>query len=241
MTVSTTCTSYSATPNVTITDNGDAFTQLSDINVPTSSVITDVNIGVNITHPWIGDLIVAVLSPGGTEVRLMNPSDCDSEDNLIVKFDDNGATFNCNATGGNQVYKSLQQPLSNWNGQNTLGNWRMGVGDFAAQDIGTFNSWFVEVCQTVVTPLSVDEFSADSFSLYPNPNRGTFTIKLKSFSGRDILVHVYDVRGRSVFKNSYNNTSDITQEINLNNVQSGMYLVNVTDGDKQITKKIVVE
>lgn len=241
VTVSTTCTPYSATPNLPITDNGGDFTQVSDINVPTSSVITDVNIGVNITHPYIGDLIVGVLSPGGTQVRLMNPNDCDSEDNLIVKFDDNGATFNCAATGGNQVYRSLQQPLSNWNGQNTLGNWRMGVGDFAAQDTGTFNSWFVEVCQTVVTPLSVDEFSADSFSLFPNPNSGTFTIKLKSFSGKDIQVHVYDVRGRSIFKNSYNNTSDITQEINLNNVQSGMYLVNVSDGDKQVTKKIIIE
>ncbi len=241
VTVSTTCTPYSATPNVPITDNGGAFTQLSDINVPISSVITDVNIGVNITHPWIGDLIVAVLSPGGTEVRLMNPNDCDSENNLIVKFDDNGAPFNCAATGGNQVYNSLQQPLSNWNGQNTLGNWRMGVGDFAAQDTGTFNSWFVEVCQTVVTPLSVDEFSADDFSLYPNPNSGTFTIKLKSTSGRDIQVDVYDVRGRFIFKNSYTNTSDFSQEINLYNVQSGMYLVNVSDGDKQVTKKIVVE
>lgn len=239
--VSTTCTSYSATPNVTITDNGRAFTQLSDINVPISSVITDVNIGVNITHPYIGDLIVAVLSPGGTEVRLMNPNDCDSEDNLIVKFDDNGTTFNCAATGGNQVYKSLQQPLSNWNGENTLGNWRMGVGDFGPADIGRFNSWFVEVCQTVVTPLSVEEFDADNFSLYPNPNSGTFTIKLKSLSGKDIKVKVYDIRGRFIFNNSYNNTSDIKQEINLNNVQSGMYLVNISDGDKQITKKIVIQ
>lgn len=93
----------------------------------------------------------------------------------------------------------------------------------------------------VMSSLSVIEFDASSFIIFPNPNRGEFTIKLNSSSNSDIRVEVYDVRGRSVFNSVYQNTSDFNQPISLNNVQSGMYLVKVSDGERQTTKKIIVE
>src|SRR5690606_25571287 len=207
-----------------------------------SAVITDINIGVNITHSYIGDLILAVLSPDGTEIRLMNPDDCGSEDNLIVKFDDDGNAFNCGVSGTNQVYKPLQGELSDLNGENIVGNWLLGVGDFYAEDTGTFNSWFVEVCETTETPLSIDENEFAGFSIFPNPNNGEFTIKLNSGSSNDIKISVYDIRGRLILNNVYSNEStDFNKTINLNNAQSGMYLVNITDGIKQITEKIIVQ
>lgn len=100
----------------------------------------------------------------------------------------------------------------------------------------------VEDYTVVVMPtLSVDEFDASNFSIFPNPNHGEFTIKLNSSSNSDIKVEVYDVRGRSIFNNDYSNSPEFNQTISLNNVQSGMYLVKVSDGQKQTTKKIIVE
>lgn len=94
----------------------------------------------------------------------------------------------------------------------------------------------------VLPSLSLNEFDLDSFAIYPNPNNGEFTIKLNSKSGDDIKVNVYDIRGRRIFNNIYTNTtSEFNQTISLNNVQSGMYLVNVNDGRGQVTKKIIVE
>jgi hypothetical protein len=93
----------------------------------------------------------------------------------------------------------------------------------------------------VLVPLSVAEFDASNFSIFPNPNQGEFTIKLKSSSNSNIKVEVYDVRGRSIFNSVYSNTSEFNQTINLKSVQSGMYLVKVSDGEKQTTKKIIVE
>ncbi|HPF98398.1 MAG TPA: T9SS type A sorting domain-containing protein, partial [Mangrovimonas sp.] len=81
------------------------------------------------------------------------------------------------------------------------------------------------------------------FSLFPNPNNGEFTIKFKTISGQDqIGVQVSDIRGRTVFNNMYaTNGTEFNQTINLGQLQSGMYLVNVNDGQRKITKKIVVE
>ncbi len=94
----------------------------------------------------------------------------------------------------------------------------------------------------VLPSLSVGEFELDSFAIYPNPNNGEFTVKFNSKTGKDVKIDIYDVRGRVIFNNVYlNNTPEFNETINLNNVQSGMYLVNVNDGNGQVTKRIIVE
>ncbi|MCH7525281.1 MAG: T9SS type A sorting domain-containing protein, partial [Bacteroidetes bacterium] len=93
----------------------------------------------------------------------------------------------------------------------------------------------------VLTTLSVKENVLDSFIIFPNPNNGEFTIKLNSNSSDNIKISVYDIRGRKVFGNLYKNgSSNFNEVINLNNVQSGLYLIIISDGLKTETKKIIV-
>jgi hypothetical protein len=49
------------------------------------------------------------------------------------------------------------------------------------------------------------------------------------------------LRGRSVYKKSFSNTETFSQTINLDNVQSGVYLVSIFDGNKKVVKRIIVE
>ena len=49
------------------------------------------------------------------------------------------------------------------------------------------------------------------------------------------------MRGRSIFQRNYNPTTAFEQVIQLDNVESGIYLVNVSDGINQSTKKIIVK
>jgi hypothetical protein len=49
------------------------------------------------------------------------------------------------------------------------------------------------------------------------------------------------MRGRAVFSNNYQNNGYFNENIQLNNLQTGVYLLKVTDGDRQITKKIIIE
>ncbi|WP_452225384.1 T9SS type A sorting domain-containing protein [Lacinutrix chionoecetis] len=89
--------------------------------------------------------------------------------------------------------------------------------------------------------LSIDDFSLNNtFEIYPNPNNGQFNIQFTSVSN-NIEIAVYDVRGRSVYNKLYNNSGTFNENINIGNVQSGLYLLNVNDGERTITKKIIVE
>ncbi|MGJ8591708.1 MAG: T9SS type A sorting domain-containing protein [Aquaticitalea sp.] len=93
----------------------------------------------------------------------------------------------------------------------------------------------------VQAALGITEFGVGNFSIFPNPNSGQFTVSLNSSSTESVSVIVYDIRGRKVYDNNFENSSNFNQSINLNNVQSGIYLVKVSNGGKQATRKIIVE
>ncbi len=243
--VNTTCVQYSSASNlgISITDNARTFTQSHTINIPDSSIISDINIGVNITHSYIGDLAIALLSPNNTEVLLKSSSDCQEEDNIIGTFDDDALTYNCSNSGINIASKSLRELLDGFNGENASGNWTIRLGDFEDGDIGTLNSWFVELCETNETPLDIDEpdfVDFPEFSLFPNPNSGQFKIQLSTESTK-IMLTLFDIRGRLVFETIYDNLNgDFDEDIDLNYIQSGMYILNINDGIQKSSKKIII-
>lgn len=93
----------------------------------------------------------------------------------------------------------------------------------------------------VMPLLSVDEFgSLGGFSIYPNPNNGSFNVKLNSASNNDIKISVFDIRGREVFNNIYKASTVFNETIRLDKVQSGIYMLQVSDGLNKQTKKVII-
>ena len=107
-----------------------------------------------------------------------------------------------------------------------------GNGDFGSSEASTFN---------LTSSLSVEDNDFDAFAIFPNPNNGSFTIKLNSYSNKDITVAVYDIRGRTLFNNAYRNKFTFEQTINISTAQSGMYLVKINDGEREAVKQIIVK
>jgi hypothetical protein len=89
--------------------------------------------------------------------------------------------------------------------------------------------------------LSLDEENISTFTIYPNPNDGEFTIRMSSVISDKVSVIVHDVLGRKVFDTYFQSGSNFNQTIKLNDVQSGVYLVSVNDGNRTETKRIVIE
>lgn len=107
----------------------------SNINVTDSYCIGDVNVEVDITHTYIGDLIVELKSPQGTIVRLHNRTG-GSTDNLVRVYDQ-GVT-NPDGPGS----------LNDFNGQIVTGTWMLTVSDNAGADIGTLNAWKLKIASS---------------------------------------------------------------------------------------------
>ena len=108
--------SYQNTTPVEIPDN-DATGITSTITVADSVTVFDSNTLVDITHTYIGDLLVTLTSPAGTVATLHNRQG-GGDDNLNQTF--NSAAFN---------------------GEVATGDWTLTVSDNAGIDTGTLNSW----------------------------------------------------------------------------------------------------
>jgi subtilisin-like proprotein convertase family protein len=214
----------------------------STLNVASTNTISDVNVTMYISHTWVNDMTITLISPTGTQVQLVaQPCASDSLLNVDATFDDSGIPLVCEVDPAITGIIQPLQPLSAFNGQSMNGNWTLRVLDSFNQDGGAIESWSLELCSTIAVPLGVEQNTIQNFALYPNPNNGDFNIQFNSTSTEDINLSVYDIRGRQVYVNTYRNYGLFNENVKLSNLQSGVYLVKVKDGKNELTKKFIVQ
>ena len=87
----------------------------------------------------------------------------------------------------------------------------------------------------------VEETNQELTSIYPNPNNGEFNIEFSSNSLNNIIVDIYDIRGRIIFNKIFEKTNSFSQKLNIGKVSKGIYIISINDGLKKSIKKIVIE
>jgi len=112
-----------------------------------------------------------------------------------------------------------------WTGQYTS---TIGVGGVAKWD---------------AVPLGIKQKeTAFNFSISPNPSNGKFILEMRNQTKNKLKISVEDITGKKVFENEYIKNNDFfVQTLDLKNISSGIYFVNVFDGEKSIFKKLIVE
>jgi len=157
---------YNDAPALTITanngDNNALITETATIIIADDRQIADLNVYVNMSHAYPGDTSIALSSPSGTTVMLLerpgssavyttlgNGASGDygcSGDNIDVTLDDEGTTPAegvCNPITGTLTPNN---PLSAFDGESSLGTWTLTVYDsYGTADGGTLNNWSLEV------------------------------------------------------------------------------------------------
>lgn len=80
----------------------------------------------------------------------------------------------------------------------------------------------------------------ETFAITPNPTNGIINIKLSTTE--DVSMELFDIRGRKCFANEYKNTNTtFNQELNLEHLEKGIYLLKIVSGDKTATKKVIIK
>ena len=223
--------------------------------------VTDANMKIELTHGNIGGLRIGLIPPGaaaGSGVqaffnggRPTSAAVACATANMNILFDEQAATFSCANSNNNSSTKpatlstTFPTPLiTNIVGSPSNGTWSFYITDITVGDgiTGTMQRVVFNLCKSENTPvLATEDFNFEDFSLFPNPNNGDFTIKFKSASSSDIKINVYDMSGRSILNKSYSNSGNFNQNITLDQVQAGIYLVSIVDGSKKIVKRIIVQ
>lgn len=115
-----------SSPNLDIPDNkADGITDT--IVLDQNAIIAGVQVALDISHTYRGDLRVTLLTPWDDSIILHQRLQGDDEDNILRTIDE-----------------SDLQALSTLHGRSTRGYWRLLVQDLAAIDSGTLNRWALE-------------------------------------------------------------------------------------------------
>ncbi|PKA83162.1 putative secreted protein (Por secretion system target) [Ulvibacter sp. MAR_2010_11] len=140
----------------------------------------------------------------------------------------------------------LQADIINNAGANQCLIWdafaRRGLGLSASQGSSNSTSDGVEAYDVPTSPgclLGVTDNSLDNnFVIYPNPSNGNLNIKSVIDAG-DVTISIFDLNGRKVY--SQNTALNGTVSINVTNLSTGMYIVQIDGVNYVHNAKIVIE
>jgi subtilisin-like proprotein convertase family protein len=123
-----------------------------DVTGLNGATVQEVEVTLDITHSWTGDLVIKLRGPDGTEVVLV-----DREGGSRNHF--RNTTFRANAstsiTTGRAPFRGAFRPegdLSGFNGTPAEGIWTLVVEDKANQDGGALNRWSLGLTSNAVAP-----------------------------------------------------------------------------------------
>lgn len=88
------------------------------------------------------------------------------------------------------------------------------------------------------TPLSVEEFKANSFSLFPNPAKSELTITSK-VNNLPTALEIYDISGRFIKAKKTSTIDDLN--INVSNLSNGLYFIKIKQDNTYISLKFIKE
>lgn len=129
------------------------------------------------------------------------------------------------------------------------GSTRMRVNIEANQDPGACDSdHMIEWGETedytinITGGLSVAEESFEGFKLYPNPTKGLINISLLLDSADDVSITLYDLLGKKIVTNTFkNNNFAFNEQLDYQNLNQGLYIIKVQQGNRITTKQLIIK
>ncbi|MCA9057011.1 MAG: M36 family metallopeptidase, partial [Planctomycetaceae bacterium] len=144
----------------TILDNDVTFGFLT---IPDQySFVTDVNLTITLAHSWIADLDIYLVSPSGTRVELVTDLISNEPYMTGTIFDDEARISILHAASPFSGRVLPEGKLSDFDGENPSGTWRLEVIDDNLRDSGTLISWTLDVETKGPEALTVNLSSSDT-------------------------------------------------------------------------------
>ena len=93
--------------------------------------------------------------------------------------------------------------------------------------------------KVVMNRAAVKDLQEVGVAVYPNPTAGDIKVATSETFGANITVNVMSIEGKMVSSRTVANEG--VMSLNTDGLSNGVYLVQVTSGSKQVTKKITVQ
>lgn len=102
------------------------------------------------------------------------------------------------------------------------------------------NAGCTPLTRRAIFPTDVQLVNLDAVQVYPNPAKNVAFINIPSGATSGVVVRVYDIAGRVVIEEKHAVSSASTIRLNTEKLQNGLYMYNVTIGNKVETGKLTI-
>jgi subtilisin-like proprotein convertase family protein len=130
-------------PGTTIPDNKETGIERT-LTAPSAGRVKEVEAAVEITHTYVGDLLVELVSPTGTIIRLHEGTG-GTADNLIKTY-----------------IRATTPRLQDLHGQTIQGAWRLKVSDRVAREVGKLNRWALKFTREPEDEIPISNANLDT-------------------------------------------------------------------------------
>lgn len=226
-----------------------------ELNIRANVTITDLDVTVNITHTYIGDLDVLLVAPFDTVIRLvpiaLNNCNNHGEDLRGCRFDDEaGEDFPGPAPnewlGPMTGIWRPDGDLSEFDNQSVNGSWFLKVIDRCELDVGTIDSFTIHVTQSLPTPERPSGRPIPEELVFhggfPNPFNPSTELRFELGRSERVALAIYDLQGRLVetLLDRKLSAGSHTAAFNANGLASGIYFARLSTADASRTQKIIL-
>jgi hypothetical protein len=172
-----------------------------------------------------------------------------NSEGFISKFNQNGQKQWGTYYGGNAFEESLSF-LPHSNGFYLVGTTQSENGmttpnaelpNYELHDLNSSYPSIIYLAHFLVNPLTTTKNALEKLELYPNPNKGSFSIK-GNFAGlQNLEMVIYDNQGRTIYNKKLTDFEDNTSIDLENKLQSGIYFVKIFNSEIEKTIKTIIE
>ena len=164
----------------------------------------------------------------------------------IVLSTDGGANFTEVLQDSVVGTGAFEEKIINLSAYCGAGNNDIVIGFEAISQNYEIYGYVIESTSIVLDEVNLDFISnvnlieAGSFSIYPNPTNGVFTLNTNFNSTNNTRVEIINLDGQTIFTKNYNTVNVMNETINISNFAKGIYYTKIINGDFVKLEKIVV-
>jgi subtilisin-like proprotein convertase family protein/subtilisin family serine protease len=155
--------------------------------------VADMNVRVNMTHTWDGDVRLVLISPSGTRVPLVTNRGGSGDNFVNTVFDDEAATSVTTGTAPFTGSFRPESPLSAVDGQAANGTWTLEMQDTASGDTGLLTEFALIILHGNPEPSANTDALGNAF--FDGVAAGTQHVRMTSLGG---WAHTVPADGKHV-------------------------------------------
>jgi hypothetical protein len=157
-----------------------------------------------------------------------------------VSYDPYATITNVNSSGGVPPY------VYSWTGPSNYASTAANLTDLLVKGDYDVVSTDADGCEgmatfTVAGNVSTnDVVKNENVTIFPNPSVGLFNLNMTNATG-EFTISVKNVIGQTVFNQIVVASSSLNTELDLTNVEKGIYFINVANDSFEITEKVIIK